>query len=54
MCGLTLTELIADTNDMTPAAVGHLRVRPPVKPISLSELAGMPFEDAAVKAVARG
>jgi NADPH-dependent 2,4-dienoyl-CoA reductase/sulfur reductase-like enzyme len=54
MCGLTLTELIADTNDTTPAAVGHLRVRPPVKPISLSELAGMPFEDAAVKAVSRG
>jgi hypothetical protein len=54
MCGLTLTELIADTNDTTPAAVGHLRVRSPVKPISLSELAGMPFEDTAVKAVARG
>jgi len=54
MCSLTLTELIADANDTAPATVGHLRVRPPVKPISLSELADMPFAEPAMKAVARG
>lgn len=54
MCGLTLTELIADTNETSPVDVGHLRVRSPVKPISLSELADMPVEEAAVKAVVRG
>jgi thioredoxin reductase len=54
MCGLTLTELIADTIGVTPADVGHLRVRSPVKPISLSELAEMPFEEPAMKAVVRG
>lgn len=54
MCGLTLTELIADTNGASPAEVGHLRARSPVKPISLSELADMPVEETAVKAVVRG
>lgn len=54
MCGLTLTELIADTNQTHPSAVGHLRIRPPVKPITLAELAGMPADAAAVRAVVRG
>jgi NADPH-dependent 2,4-dienoyl-CoA reductase/sulfur reductase-like enzyme len=54
MCGLTLTELIADTIGVAPADVGHLRVRSPVKPISLAELADMPFEEPAMKAVVRG
>jgi NADPH-dependent 2,4-dienoyl-CoA reductase/sulfur reductase-like enzyme len=54
MCGLTLTELIAHTRGVSPAEVGHLRVRSPVKPISLAELADLPTGEPAVKAVVRG
>ncbi|MEZ5818701.1 MAG: FAD-dependent oxidoreductase [Hyphomicrobiaceae bacterium] len=54
LCGLTLTELLAEANGVAPGEVGHLRVRPPVKPISLSELAEMPVSEAATKAVVRG
>jgi len=54
MCGLTLTELIAEARQAAPADVGHLRIRAPVKPIPLSELADMPVEEPAVKAVVRG
>lgn len=54
LCGLTVTELIASTRGVSPAEVGYYRLRPPVKPISLAELAGLPKTDAAVKAVVRG
>ncbi len=53
LCGLTVTELIANARGVTPAEVGHYRLRPPVKPITLSELAGLPKPDAAVAAVVR-
>lgn len=39
MCGLTLTEVIADCRQIEPADVGHLNVRPPLKPITLGQLA---------------
>ncbi len=54
MCGLTLTEIIAKETTTTPADVGHLRLRPPIKPITLGELADMPVDGTAVKAVVRG
>jgi hypothetical protein len=54
MCSLTITELLAETNATTPDEVGHLRLRPPVKPITLAELAEMPVGETAVKAVVRG
>jgi NADPH-dependent 2,4-dienoyl-CoA reductase/sulfur reductase-like enzyme len=38
-CGLTVTELIADARGVAPAEVGYYRIRPPIKPISLGELA---------------
>ena len=53
LCGLTITELIADQRGATPAEVGYYRLRPPVKPITLAELASLPKDDAAVKAVVR-
>jgi bacterioferritin-associated ferredoxin len=53
LCGLTVTELIAATRGVSPAEVGYYRLRPPVKPISLAELAGMPKSEAAVAAVVR-
>lgn len=41
MCGLTLTEVIAAERDVAPGEVGALRVRPPLKPLRLGELASL-------------
>lgn len=40
-CGLTVTELLAAMNDMTPDAVGSYRIRSPLKPVTLGELASL-------------
>ena len=53
LCGLTVTELIAAKRGVAPQEVGHYRLRPPVKPITVAELAELPKDDAAVKAVVR-
>ena len=53
LCGLTVTELIAEQRGMTPAAVGYYRLRPPVKPITLAELASLPIAEAERRAVER-
>jgi NADPH-dependent 2,4-dienoyl-CoA reductase/sulfur reductase-like enzyme len=53
MCGLTVTELIAAQRRSTPAEVGYYRLRPPVKPITLAELASLPISAAERKAVER-
>lgn len=39
LCGLTVTEVIAEARGVTPAEVGYYRIRPPIKPITLGELA---------------
>lgn len=53
LCGLTVTELIAQARGVPPQQVGYYRIRPPVKPITVAELAALPKTDAAVKAVVR-
>jgi bacterioferritin-associated ferredoxin len=53
LCGLTVTELIAEHRGATPQEVGYYRLRPPVKPITVGELAALPKSEAAVKAVVR-
>lgn len=53
LCGLTVTELIAVQRKTTPADVGYYRLRPPVKPITLAELASLPISEAERKAVER-
>lgn len=53
LCGLTVTELMADARGMTPEEIGYYRLRPPVKPITLAELADMPQSESAVRAVVR-
>ena len=53
LCGLTVTELIAEQRRSTPAEVGYYRLRPPVKPITLGELASLPKTEAERKAVER-
>jgi len=54
LCGLTVTELIARARGVAPDEVGYFRLRPPVKPITLAELAALPQTEAGVKAVVRG
>jgi hypothetical protein len=53
LCGLTVTELIAVQRDTTPAEVGYYRLRPPVRPITLAELASLPISETERKAVER-
>lgn len=53
LCGLTVTELIADVRGVSPEEVGTYRLRPPVKPITLGELAAMPKSEASAQAVVR-
>jgi NADPH-dependent 2,4-dienoyl-CoA reductase/sulfur reductase-like enzyme len=43
LCGLTIVELIAETRNVAAGEVGYYRLRSPVKPIMLGELAGLPL-----------
>lgn len=38
-CGLTVSEIIAEEKAISPEEVGYYRIRPPLKPITLGELA---------------
>jgi NADPH-dependent 2,4-dienoyl-CoA reductase/sulfur reductase-like enzyme len=40
-CGLTVTALLAEANGQTPEETGYYRIRPPIKPVTLGELAAM-------------
>ncbi|PWC56789.1 NAD(P)/FAD-dependent oxidoreductase [Azospirillum sp. TSO22-1] len=51
LCGPTVTEVIAEARGVSPAEVGYYRLRPPVKPITLAELASLPKSEADVAAV---
>lgn len=53
LCGPTVVELIAQVNGVSPADTGYYRLRPPVKPVTLAELAALPPTESAVKAVVR-
>jgi NADPH-dependent 2,4-dienoyl-CoA reductase/sulfur reductase-like enzyme len=47
-CGLSVTALLAEANGRLPQDTGYQRVRQPLKPVTLGELAGMDLaEDAA-------
>ena len=54
LCGLTVTELMAQARGKSPQEIGYYRLRAPVKPITLAELAAVPTTEADVKAVVRG
>jgi len=41
MCGLTLSEIIADYRKVAVPEVGYLRIRPPIKPITVEQLSTM-------------
>lgn len=51
MCGLTVTETLADAHDRPAASIGHYRQRPPVKPITVAEIASLPKDEEAIAAV---
>jgi NADPH-dependent 2,4-dienoyl-CoA reductase/sulfur reductase-like enzyme len=40
-CGASLTRLVVETHGGTPDDIGFLRVRPPLKPLTLGELAAL-------------
>lgn len=54
LCGLTITETIAEARGVSPEAVGYYRLRAPIKPITLAELASLDKADEEVRMVARG
>ena len=53
LCGLTVTELIAEKRGVSPQEVGYYHLRPPVKPVTVGEVAALPKSAAAVYAVTR-
>ena len=40
-CGLTLTRILAAEYGQSPAETGFFRIRPPLKPVTLGELAAL-------------
>jgi NADPH-dependent 2,4-dienoyl-CoA reductase/sulfur reductase-like enzyme len=54
LCGLTVTELMAEARGKSPQEIGYYRLRAPVKPITLAELAAVPKTEDDVRAVVRG
>jgi NADPH-dependent 2,4-dienoyl-CoA reductase/sulfur reductase-like enzyme len=44
-CGLTVTEIIAGERGVPPETVGTFRIRTPIKPVTLAELASMASSD---------
>lgn len=45
MCGLTVTEIMADAHGKEPGAIGYYRIRPPIKPVTVGELAALDGAD---------
>jgi NADPH-dependent 2,4-dienoyl-CoA reductase/sulfur reductase-like enzyme len=57
MCGLPVAAVLAQATETSPAEIGHYRVRPPIKPISIDQLAdldGVGDEVAALDAMPTG
>ena len=45
MCGLTVSEVIAGARGVSPGEVGYYRIRPPIKPVTIGELAALAEEE---------
>lgn len=41
LCGLTVTEMIAQARGVSPATTGYYRIRAPIKPVTVDELASL-------------
>jgi NADPH-dependent 2,4-dienoyl-CoA reductase/sulfur reductase-like enzyme len=46
LCGLTVTELIAESRRVPQQEVGYYRIRPPVKPVTVGDLASLDLGNA--------
>jgi bacterioferritin-associated ferredoxin len=53
MCGLTVTEIIAQRRNVSPEQAGHFTARFPAKPVTLGEIASLPYGQGAIDAVVR-
>ncbi|GHD22176.1 FAD-dependent oxidoreductase [Tianweitania populi] len=51
LCASTVTEIMAERRGVSPAEIGTYRLRAPIKPVRLSELAALPQTEDAVFAV---
>ena len=40
-CGLSVTGLLSKAHGQSPQQTGYYRIRPPLKPVTLGELAGL-------------
>jgi NADPH-dependent 2,4-dienoyl-CoA reductase/sulfur reductase-like enzyme len=49
LCGLTVVELIAEMRGVPASEVGYYRLRSPVKPVTIGELAALPLPPAPTK-----
>jgi bacterioferritin-associated ferredoxin len=49
-CALTACEIVAEERGVSPADVGHPRVRFPVRPVTLAEIASWPATPGAERA----
>ncbi|MBI0538625.1 FAD-dependent oxidoreductase [Roseomonas sp. KE2513] len=54
LCGLTVTEVIAEARGVSPAEVGYYRLRSPVKPLTVAEFASLSNTEEERLAVERG
>ena len=41
LCGLTVCEIMSETRGCSPGEIGHMRIRAPIKPITVAEMASM-------------
>ena len=53
MCGLTVTEIVAQRRNVSPEQAGHFTARFPAKPVTLAEIASHPHGQSAIDAVVR-
>jgi NADPH-dependent 2,4-dienoyl-CoA reductase/sulfur reductase-like enzyme len=44
-CGLSVTQILSEANRSTPDQTGYYRIRPPLKPVTLGEIAAMAKQD---------
>jgi NADPH-dependent 2,4-dienoyl-CoA reductase/sulfur reductase-like enzyme len=50
-CGLTVSEMIAAATAKSPQEIGYFRLRSPIKPVTLGEIASLPGSEAARRVV---
>jgi len=53
MCGLTVTEMVAERRGITTAQAGRFTARFPAKPVPLADIASLPYGKEALDAVVR-